>query len=120
MIKYFFACLEMCLFLNEASGTPTFITTETIGLLSYIRYYLAWKTANTEGYQPFRLIAIVTSVYLIEHFSFNFLNYIVAMYFNLPTAGIGACAGESLIAGPPIMPIFHSIRGVISLSFGIR
>ena len=103
-----------------SSGTPTFITVETIGLLSFIRYYLAWKMANNEGFRPYNLVALVAFVYITEHFCLNVMNYLVTIFFNIPTLGIGACAGKSMEGGSPAMPIFHAIRGCIFLFFGMR
>ena len=116
----FLTCSEICLFLNMSSGTPTFVTVETIGLLSFIRYYLAWKMANNEGFRPYNLVALVAFVYFTEHFCLNVMNYLVTIYFNIPTLGIGACAGKSMEGGSPAMPIFHAIRGCIFLFFGMR
>ena len=59
--------LEICSLLIQVGGPPAYITGENISLLSYMRYHLAWKTANNEAINKGKLIALSVMVYTTEH-----------------------------------------------------
>ena len=59
--------LEICSLLIQVVGPPAYITGENISLLSYMRYHLAWKTANNEAINKQKLIALSIMVYTTEH-----------------------------------------------------
>ena len=59
--------LEICSLLIQFIGPPAYITGENISLLSYMRYHLAWKTANNEAINKKKLIALSIMVYTTEH-----------------------------------------------------
>ena len=59
--------LEICSLLIQVGGQPAYITGENISLLSYMRYHLAWKTANNEAINKKKLIALSVMVYTTEH-----------------------------------------------------
>ena len=59
--------LEICSLLIQVIGPPAYITGENISLLSYMRYHLAWKTANNEAINKEKLIALSIMVYTTEH-----------------------------------------------------
>ena len=59
--------LGICSLLVQVVGPPTYITSENISLLSYIRYHLTWKTANNEAIKKNKLMALCVMVYAIEH-----------------------------------------------------
>ena len=59
--------LEICSLLIQVGGPPAYITGENISLLSYMRYHLAWKTANNEAINKEKLIALSIMVYTTEH-----------------------------------------------------
>ena len=62
-----FRSLEICSLLTQVVGPPAYITGENISLLSYMRYHLAWKTANNEAINKKKLIAMSVMVYTTEH-----------------------------------------------------
>ena len=59
--------LEICSLLIQVVGPPAYITGENISLLSYMRYHLAWKTANNEAINKEKLLALSIMVYTTEH-----------------------------------------------------
>ena len=59
--------LEICNLLIQVVGPPAYIMGENISLLSYMRYHLAWKTANNEAINKKKLIAMSVMVYTTEH-----------------------------------------------------
>ena len=59
--------LEICSLLVQVGAPPGYITGENVSLLSYMRYHLAWKTANNEAINKKKLIALTIMVYTMEH-----------------------------------------------------
>ena len=59
--------LEICSLLIQVGAPPAYITGENISLLSYMRYHLAWKTANNEAINKKKLNALSILVYTTEH-----------------------------------------------------
>ena len=59
--------LEKCSFTFVVSRATAVTTIEMLTVISFVRYYLAYKTSKKEGFNLVLLIGIVTVMYLIEY-----------------------------------------------------
>ena len=67
------------------------ITNENISFLSFLRYHIAWKTANLEVARDYKLYLMLACIIFSEH-SYGPLAYFLSITFELPM-GAGACSG---------------------------
>ena len=59
--------LEKCSFTFVVSRATAVTTIEMLTVISFVRYYLAYKTSKKEGFNLVLLVGIVTFMYLAEY-----------------------------------------------------
>ena len=105
-----------CSILSQALAPNLYISIDTLALLSFIRFHLAWKTNNNEIVKKHKIVGMVTLVIILEHFLNIFWN-ITSFGFSIPYWTL-FCANENN-NGIPIAHFFSIGKLVIVACFGI-
>ena len=120
ILNYHDQSFIVCSIRHVTVAVPGFLTAFGIVLMSFLRYHIAWKTANQESTKnTFKYMIVLVVLFLIfEYFNNGPLTFIAVIVFDMPT-GTSNCAG-TVNPGLPIFPVYHfTIVTIISI-IGIR
>ena len=92
----------------------------TIPLFSLIfnRYNFARKTANNQSLEGKKVVCLIASIYLFEHF-YTLLSNALSHHYKWKAFTV-ACMGEDHESSFRVMPLIQVILIVISMIFGIK
>ena len=106
----------MCSILSQALVPNLYTSIDTLALLSFIRFHLAWKTDNNEIVKTYKIVGMVTLVFILEHVLNIFWNA-MSFGFSIPYWTL-FCADEKN-NGIPIAHFFTIGKLVAVACFGI-
>ena len=97
---------EFC-YLHYQTTTPaTNVNFESIGILSVVRYYIAWKTQNNEIPKQKLMIGTTILIFCLEHIVHYPLAYLATEYFDLPSL-VTMCNSETLQGSLEVVGMFE-------------
>ena len=86
---------ELCYLHYQTSIPANNVSFESIGILSVVRYYIAWKTQNNETPKEKLIIGTTILIFCLEHIVHYPLAYLATEYFDLPSL-VTMCNSETL------------------------
>ena len=104
----------LCSFMYINMKSVFIITTETVSLVSFVRYHMAQKTAKTKKFNMFPIIGSGVSIYIMEYV----LNILFASL-SRPSL-LNACMTVPYEGVEDMIPVYVAVcKGIIVISIGI-
>ena len=100
-----------CGILSQALIPSVNFSMDTMSLLFFLRYYLAWKTDNNEIVRAYKVIGLITFVMIAEHVLF--LAFELGLIF-----WTSMCAKENFNR-MPILPLYFCFKVLTVAGIGI-
>ena len=109
----------LCIAKVITTSIPTFLTLFGIALMSFLRFYIAWKINNQESTKN---VTWYMKMFTLLYLAFDYFNYgpftiFGVIFFNAPTVAT-RCSGYDY-QGYSFFPLFHTMKAVVIVSVGI-
>ena len=107
---------ETCSIMSQALIPAASCSWNSLTILSFMRYHIAWKTANNEAVDKSLMVKVVASVFVFEHLM-NVVWNLASYNFQMPFWTVD-CARESM-DGPMVFHGYIIFKVIFVMTVGV-